>query len=293
MRELRTVYKISKLFLTKKYTDLNDIAQSYTRVSNNYDSSFLIKMHKYNEEMLSELALRFNEKSSGENNKDNKVLDLACGTGFNSNYISSKINCSNFTLVDISEGMLKQAEDKLNLNAKFIESDMLSFLEECSDNSYDIIICAWAIKYQNPHKIIKEVSRVLKNNGFFAVIVNLKSTLPEIRSIYPTVIKKHSKIINKLMLELPNPINEYTFSKWFLKEGFKICKLDKGQHIFSFDNSEKLIYWVTSTGALAGFDSMIDMSDVDVLNTMVELVEKKNIRTITHKYVWGVFENEK
>lgn len=288
MRELKAICKISKLFLTKKYTNLNDIAQSYTKVSNNYDNSFLRKMHKYNESMLDELLLKFNEKDKGI-----KVLDLACGTGFNSNYISSKINCSSFTLVDISDGMLKQAESKLDLNAEFIKSDMLSFLEGCQDNSYDIVICAWAIKYQNPHKIIKEVSRVLNNNGAFAVIVNLKNTLPEIRSIYPQIIKTHSNMVNKLMLELPNPINEDTFSKWFIKENFKVDKLDSGQHIFSFDNSEKLVSWVTSTGALAGFDSMIDMSDINVLNTMVNLVEKKKIKTITHKYVWGVFRNEK
>lgn len=290
MRELKAVCKIVKLFFTKKYTNLNDIAQSYTRVSNNYDNSFLKIMHKYNEDMLDELVLNFNNKNYKE---DINILDLACGTGFNSDYISSKINCNSFTLVDISEGMLKKAEGKLNLKARFIESDMLSFLEGCEDNSYDIVICAWAIKYQNPHRIIKEVARVLNNNGAFAVIVNLKSTLPEIRSIYPKLIKNHSNKVNKIMLELPNPINEDTFNKWFIKEGFKVNKLDKGQHIFSFGSPEELVYWVTSTGALAGFDSMIDMSDKNVISTMVELVENKKIRTVTHKYVWGIFENEK
>lgn len=288
MKELKAIYKISKLFLTKQYTDLNDIAKSYTDISENYDNSFLKEMHKYNKDMLDELILRCNS----ENEMGIKVLDLACGTGFNSNYISSKINCSRFTLVDISEGMLEKAKSSIDANNEIIKSDMLSFLKESEDDSYDIVICAWAIKYQNPHEIIKEAKRVLKSNGMFAVIVNLKSTLPEIRSIYPTLIKNHSEKVNKLMLELPNPINEDTFARWFKKENFIIKKITEGQHIFSFDNSKELVRWVTSTGALAGFDSMINMKDVDVLNTMIELIDKKHINTVTHRYVWGVFRNE-
>lgn len=293
MSNIKAIFKIAKLIFTKKYTDLDDIAQSYTKVSENYDKSFLNEMHRYNKNMLDEVALNFNNIITRKNEDEVNVLDIACGTGFNSNYISEKINCDSFTLVDISEGMLKQAKNKLNLNAKFINRDMLSFLKQCEDNSYDIVICAWAIKYQNPHKIIKEVYRVLKKDGIFAVIVNLKNTLPEIRSIYPKVIKKHSNMVNKLMIELPNPISGYSFERWFTKLGFAKYKLKTGNHVFSFDNSKELVSWITSTGALAGFDSMINMNDINVVNTMTKLVESKDIRTVTHKYVWGIFKNEK
>ena len=290
MEVLRGIFRVSRLFLSGNYIDLNDIANSYTRVSESYNQSFFKEMHKYNEEMLNELIIKFTDKDF---DKEPKILDLACGTGFNSEFINSKIHSSNFTLVDISKGMLKEAKRSLNLNAKFIESDMLSFLKGCGDNSFDIVICAWAIKYQNPHKIIKEVNRVLKKGGYFAVIVNLKSTLPEVRKIYPKLIMKNYKSINKLMLELPNPISEKTFESWFKRKTFSMVKIRSGAHIFTFDDTKSLVTFVTSTGALAGFDAVVDMNDFNIKNTMIKLFNEKNINTITHKYVWGIFENDK
>lgn len=290
MNIFKGLFKIIKLFLSKKYTNLDDIANSYTRVSGNYNDSFLKEMHKYNKEMLDEVIIRYIDNKS---NSSPKILDLACGTGFNSNFINSKINNASFTLVDISEGMLNEAKNNSTLKVDFIKSDMLSFLKSSKDNSFDIVICSWAIKYQNPHEIIKEVSRVLKKDGYFAVIVNLKDTLPEVRKIYPKLILRNYKKVNKIMKELPNPIHHKTFTRWFEKEGFSKIEVESGSHIFTFDNAQSVVSFVTSTGALAGFDAMIDMEDEEVKSSMIKLVDKKGIKTITHKYVWGIFKNDK
>lgn len=290
MNNLKGLFKIINLFLSKKYTDLNDIGNSYTRVSEVYNDSFLKEMHKYNKEMLDKVIIKYIDKIS---NESIEILDLACGTGFNSSFINSRINNSKFTLVDISDGMLKQAKNNSNLDGKFIKSDMLSFLKRTKDNSFDIVICAWAIKYQNPNEIIKEVSRVLKKDGCFAVLVNLKGTLPEVRKIYPKLILKNYKKINKVMKELPNPIHQRTFTRWFLKENFSKIEVKSGSHIFTFNDSKSLVSFVTSTGALAGFDAMVDIQDDDIKNSMIKLFNKKKINTITHKYVWGIFKNDK
>lgn len=290
MNNLKGLFKIINLFLSKKYTDLNDIANSYTRVSEVYDDYFLKEMHKYNKEMLDKVIIRYIDKVS---TSSLKILDLGCGTGFNSNFINSRINNLKFTLVDISDGMLKQAKNNCKIDARFIKSDMLSFLKSSKDDSFDIVVCAWAIKYQNPNEIIKEVSRVLKKDGCFTVIVNLKGTLPEVRKIYPTLILKNYKKINKIMKELPNPINQKTFKRWFEKENFSNIEVKSGSHIFTFDNPKSLVSFVTSTGALAGFDAMVDMQDDEIKNSMIKLFNKKEINTITHKYVWGIFKNDK
>lgn len=290
MKSLKCLVKMIKLFLAKKYTDLKDIANSYTRVSENYNKVFLGEMHKYNKEMLDKLLIKYIDNNF---NTAPNILDLACGTGFNSKFVNSKFSDLNFTLVDISEGMLKEAKDNCKLQGEFINSDMLSFLKKCKDNTFDIVICGWAIKYQNPHEIIKEVSRVLKKDGYFAVIVNLKGTLPEVRKIYPKLIIRHYKEVNKIMKELPNPISKLTFCRWFKKKNFSVAEVKSGSHIFTFDNADSLVSFVTSTGALAGFDAMVDMENKKVKSTMINLFNKKGINTITHKYVWGIFKNDK
>lgn len=287
MKKLNSLFKVIKLFYTRKYINLIDISNSYTKVSSNYNNSFLNEMHKYNQEMLDKLIAEYKQC-----NRELRVLDLAAGTGFNSDYINQNLNVSKFTLVDISSGMLNEAK-KRDINAQFIETDMLSYLDNCNENTFDIVICAWAIKYQNPHKIIKGISKVLKNTGSLAVIVNLKSTLPEVRKIYPKIIMEHGDKIEKLMLELPNPISEGSFNKWFKNENLKRIYSKSGSHRFDFESTDKLVNWVTSTGALAGFDIMVNMENRDVQNTMVKFFRDKNINSITHKFVWGIYINEK
>lgn len=290
MGKINGIVKICKLFLTNKFTDLSDIAKSYTRVSKNYDEVFLKEMHRYNEEMLMELTLKYSTINLQE---DINILDLACGTGFNSRFLNNKFSEAKFTLVDISKGMLNEAKNNCNFHSNFIEKDMLSFLKSSNDNSFDIVVCAWAIKYQNPKKIIKEVSRVLKKDGYFAVIVNLKSTLPEVRKIYPSLVLKSYRNVDKIMKELPNPISENRFVKWFEESDFFKEKVKSGEHIFEFNSSEELTTFVTSTGALAGFDSMVNMQVNKVKDNMIDLFNNNGIKTITHKYVWGVFKNDK
>lgn len=290
MENINAIAKLCKLFFTNKFTDLNDIANSYTRVSKNYDEIFLKEMHKYNEEMLKEIALKYDTRNLEENIN---ILDLACGTGFNSRFLNNIFNKSKFTLVDISEGMLNEARKNCNFNSSFIKKDMISFLKSCADDSFDVVICAWAIKYQDPKKIIKEVSRILKKDGYFAVIVNLKSTLPEVRKIYPSLVLKSYRNVDKIMKELPNPISENSFIRWFIERGFSKEKVKSGAHIFKFESVEELRNFVTSTGALAGFDSMVDMENNKIKDNMIDLFNSKGIKTITHKYVWGVFKNDK
>lgn len=290
MKKISGIAKLCKLLLTKKFTDLEDIANSYNRLSKNYEYIFLKEMHKYNEEMLKEIIIQYYDMDL---DKELNILDLACGTGFNSRFLNKTLNKAKFTLVDISKGMLNESKNNCNFKASFFEKDMLSFLKECNDNSFDIVICAWAIKYQEPKNIVKEVSRVLKKDGYFAVIVNLKSTLPEVRKIYPRLLLENYIYVDKIMKELPNPINTGSFKKWFIKNKFSKIAIKSGNHIFKFNTSEEAVNFVTSTGALAGFDSMIDVMDKRIQDKMVHLFNSKNITTITHKYVWGVFKNAK
>ena len=208
MKSIGGIAKLCKLLLTNKFTDLDDIANSYNIVSENYEDIFLKEMHKYNEEMLKEIIIQYSDMNFDQ---ELNILDLACGTGFNSRFLNENLNKSKFTLVDISKGMLNESIKNCNFKAEFIKKDMLSFLSECDDNTFNIVICSWAIKYQEPKKIIKEVSRVLKKDGYFGVIVNLKNTLPEVRKIYPKLLLDNYIEVDKFMKELPNTLNKYSF----------------------------------------------------------------------------------
>lgn len=281
--KIKLLVRLGGLCLKGKVVAKEHIGDSYTKISQHYEDYFLRTMHAYNDLVLTGLI----EEDPKEGQK---ILDLACGTGYNSTYLKQHYKEASYHLVDISKGMLEQAKQKDLGDARYIQQDMLGFLRSQKSKSFDKVICCWAIKYQPPQKIIKEVYRILKPGGVFGVIVNTKRTLPEIRRIYPKLLMTKSHTINQVMLELPNPAHKKVFDRWFKKEGFTVVRGAEGKHVFTFESEEAMTKWVTHTGALAGFDVMIDLKNKEVQDEMCHLLKKEGIKQVTHTFVWGIFK---
>ena len=97
------------------------------------------------------------------------VLELGCGTGHmwaEKNTIISR--CSGFVLSDLSEGMLKQAEETLRgcggIEYRVIDIQDIPF----PDHEFDVVIANMML-YHVPDLFrgLREVRRVLKENGTF------------------------------------------------------------------------------------------------------------------------------
>lgn len=261
-----------------------DIASSYDRISKGYETYFLKTMHRYNDRVLSLLL----NQSVGK-----KVLDLACGTGYNTRFLQTNGVEAEFTLVDLSEGMLAQAKDKATNQRQltFVHQDMLSYLQGCPDETYDTIICTWAIKYQPPLQVIRECARVLKKGGRMAALVNTADTLPEMRALYPRLLIRNVFQIRQIMIDLPNPKSRQMFHQWFMRCGFDVVIVKKARHRFRFANATKLVEFLTSTGALAGYDRMIDLRSDRIKQQMITYFNRKQINSTEHRFIYGIFEN--
>lgn len=289
------LFKVISLLLTDKTVKNNDIATSYDKVSNQYEQYFLDIMHSHNDKVLDLLEKEIRKRQEKGGNRRLTILDLACGTGYNSRVLLGKGLDADYTLVDLSKGMLDVARDNVigSKNITYVNQDMLSFLKVCPNNSFDIIICMWAIKYQPPKKVIFECERVLKKEGLMAVIVNTKDTLPEMRKLYPKLIILNWRKIKKIMFDLPNPKNKQQFRRWFTKAGLHMKELRVGRQRIYFKNAEKLTKFLTSTGALAGYDDMLDLRDHEIKMQMVSYFNKKKILKAEHRYVFGLFEKRR
>ncbi len=261
-----------------------DIANSYDAISKGYEAYFLKTMHRYNDRVLTLLL----NQSVGK-----KVLDLACGTGYNTRFLQRKGVEAEFTLVDLSKGMLTQAKDKA-INQEqltFIHQDMITYLQSCPNGTFDTIICTWAIKYQPPLQVIKECARVLKKGGRMAVLVNTADTLPEMRKLYPRLLVRNIVRIRQIMSDLPNPKSRQVFQNWFICCGFDAVTVKKARHRFHFANAAELVEFLTSTGALAGYDRMIDLRSDRIKQQMISYFSRKNINSTEHRFIYGIFEN--
>ena len=125
-----------------------------------------------------------------------------------------------------------------------------------------------------------------------AVIVNTKDTLPQMTRIYPKLLANHVSKVTKLMLTLPNPKNLKALDNWFLRKPFTKVMSQEGHQDFQFATSRELAEFVVSTGALAGFDVMLDLRDRKVFADLVRLLMEHGYTGTTHRFVYGIYQKE-
>ena len=88
------------------------------------------------------------------------LLDVGCGTGFLIDLLTRQRK-ARYVGLDLSEGMLRMAEQKKIAGAEFVNSsaDKLPF----ADESFDIVTCSQSFHhYPYPEKAMQEARRVLK-----------------------------------------------------------------------------------------------------------------------------------
>lgn len=97
-----------------------------------------------------------------------KILDVGCGTGEILKSIEERYSFVQLYGLDISEEMLKQANDKLKGTATLILGDAENITLET--NSFDLLLCTDSFHhYPNPQQAISEFYRVLKHGKFLLI----------------------------------------------------------------------------------------------------------------------------
>jgi len=95
--------------------------------------------------------------------KSGLILDLGCGLGWGTNFLSSK---GNVIGVDIDKDSIKKANEKYkhNKNVKFVVADAINL--PFKHGSFDTVVSIEDIEHvKNQRKYLEEVYRVLKDNG--------------------------------------------------------------------------------------------------------------------------------
>jgi ubiquinone/menaquinone biosynthesis C-methylase UbiE len=113
------------------------LKETFNTVSGGYDDKALRFFQASAEHMAFLLGLQGNEK----------VLDVACGTGHAALAIAKSLPTGWVTAVDFSSGMLDQARRKAASfdvhNVEFKEQDMQNL--NFSDDLFDVAVCAFGI----------------------------------------------------------------------------------------------------------------------------------------------------
>lgn len=109
-------------------------------------------------------------KNLANSKKDNpKILDLGAGTGLLTKYLFEKYSDAEFTLIDLSEEMLKIAKNRFQSydNFKYITAD---YLEHYFEDSFDITVSSLSIHHledRDKKKLYRKVYDALNPDGIF------------------------------------------------------------------------------------------------------------------------------
>ena len=114
--------------------------------------------------------------------KNKKVIDIASGTGYGTNLLAS--NAKNITGIDISEKAVLNSKKEYvqdNLNYLIGSVENIPF----DDNTIDVVVSFETIEHISEElqvKFLKEVKRVLKDDGIFIVSTPEKHHYSDIRN---------------------------------------------------------------------------------------------------------------
>lgn len=281
IHKLKLGFKVSYLFFTSKKVTAEDVADAYNEVSQTYQSFYLDTMHTYNDQMLRHLV---------EHVPNGRVLDLAGGTGYNTTFLMKNNPLYKIDLVDIAQEMLDVCGTQ---GIHKICAGMCAYMKTQKDACYDAIVCSWALMYENPKLVLRECHRLLKVGGFVYILVNNKQTLPQVRRIYPKLLQLYISDIEKLMMDLPTPKNTKMLKHWGKKQHLMCHYEEDCYQDFTFSTWQEAATFVTSTGALAGYDKMIDLKRKDIFDSFIELLSTQGDKPcITHHFVKMIFQKE-
>lgn len=151
-------------------------------------------------------------KVAEEIEKDDIVLECACGTGAISKYMAPK--CKQLIATDFSEGMLKRTSLKCRRykNVKIKRADMTQL--KYRDNRFDKVVAGNVIHLlDNPYTAIKELERVCKAGG--------KIIIPTYINASDATNKKAVRLLEAAGANFKRQFDMNSYRKFFESAGYK------------------------------------------------------------------------
>jgi ubiquinone/menaquinone biosynthesis C-methylase UbiE len=131
------------------------VQHAYNRWSQQYDND----QNKTRD--LEGTALR----SMFSNSNFNHCLEIGCGTGKNTNFLLTK--CNRVLAVDLSEGMLEKARQKIiSPNVSFVQADINQPWKFGQTSGFDLVTCSLVLEHiENLQHVFSEAANKLQTGG--------------------------------------------------------------------------------------------------------------------------------
>jgi len=282
-RPLKFFFRVLHLLFAEQSSVLHLVQKSYDRISVQYDDAWTSHMRDRSEELIEHLNPKTHQKA----------LDLTCGTGFVTHLLSDRTQQKTIG-VDISEGMLAQARKNYGHHCEFVQSDILTYLHTLPPDSLDVVTCCWGLGYSKPFAVVKQIKRVLKKGGKFAIIDNSLFSLFEVLYCSCLAFLEKPQALNNIM-RFRFLSSRKHLSLWLRLAGLKPLDTWQDKKTYTVDSGEMAIDRLRSTGAAAGFEYAAKPEyEQEIFARFAQIMEQKYLHdgkiTITHRYLAGIAE---
>lgn len=278
--------KLGYKLLKKEVVSREDYREEYDKVSNTY-ANWIKEMGRYTDNIINSKYI--------DTDKELKILDFACGTGYITKGLLNKSTKYKITSVDQSNKMLEKLNDISDSRVTVIQNDGIEFLK-ASNEKFDVIFFGWALSYFNHNELLKLFYRVLKPDGILAIITNVEGTLDKIEKIFLEVMsEKQKEVVKPMDIKLNLPKGKMGLIKWCNQYGFKALEVEEGEVFFKFKEPAELLQWLNITGAAAGtrkiFKNYNEIKPLIIEKIKAEKYKNGNYE-INHKFAYGIFRKE-
>lgn len=185
-------------------------ADNYSAIARRYDQSFAIIQRPASVKLLDAVGL----------NPGDEVLDLCCGTGFDTPMIAERVGPSGKVVgTDIAPGMLEVAKERAasrgltNVSFEVMDAEKLGF----RSNTFDAVVCKLGLAaLPDSHQGISEVLRVLKPGGRFSTLAMGRPERSQFVTVGSRAIAKYS---TKLVTHAEGGPSDFAFGPEGTLEG--------------------------------------------------------------------------
>lgn len=162
--------------------EYQSILNSFNKAAKNYEENAVLQ-----KEILYRLSERLQLESL---DSVNRVLDLACGTGWACDSLLSLYESTEIYALDFSEKMLQGIPKNPKIHK--VHHDMHSLPFE--DRYFDVVFSNMALHWSNEADVFRESLRVLKPGGLLLMSCLGETSLFELKESFQTVLDKSPRV---------------------------------------------------------------------------------------------------
>ncbi|MEN6318213.1 MAG: radical SAM protein [Syntrophaceae bacterium] len=258
------------------------LRNAYNGIHQFYDEFWLKEAGKPIDNLIDALPLTGRER----------VFEAGCGTGYATVLLAARLQKrENLTAVDISEGMLTEAKERVRSQGmdgiRFFLGDALE--ELCISDPLDLVFSSWVLGYIPLTPFFEAAVRSLKKGGTLAFVVHKENSPSEPLQIFGDIILEDPSVMTK-RVAFDFPANTEAVRRELAAAGLEATELQEGEIIFCYKTAHEALQHLKKSGAGTAYYEAVDPNRRDALETQFikKLIERRGDRKgfdVIHNYI--------